>query len=322
MLSHSQSVNFPVPIVLIVFNRPDYAKRLIDVLRYIKPDKIYVVADGPRPEYLEDIARCEATRLAINGIDWAADVKTRFLDKNAGCGRAPADGISWAFKDVESAIILEDDCLPSLSFFYFCEEMLDRYRHNKEIMMVSGNNNLLDRVSVSDSYWFSVNTQTHGWATWRRAWSLYDFCISDWPQLRENGFPSKIIKNSRYLNKWRKTFDQVYESANSMLPYDCWDFQWTYTCWKHQALNIIPSLNLVSNIGYGENATHRTPLDHPLSNLPARDMLFPLNHPTAMIQNVNADLVLSQNVYNNWPFLVRALRRLKKILFKTLESFA
>lgn len=316
MLTYPKVENFSIPIVLIVFNRPDFAKRLIDALRLIKPDKIYVVADGPRQDHPEDIPRCEATRLMIGGIDWLADVKTRFLDTNAGCGRTPSEGISWVFEDAESAIILEDDCLPSPSFFYFCREMLNRYRDNKEVMMISGNNNLLDRFSVPNSYWFSVNTQTHGWATWRRAWSLYDFYISDWPKLRKEGFPLKILDSSRYARKWRKTFDQVYKSAGSKVPYDCWDFQWTYACWKNQGLNIIPSVNLVSNIGYGEYATHQTPADHPLSNLPALDISFPLSHPSAIIQNKYADLILSQNVYNNRPFYFRVFRKLKKIVEK------
>jgi len=311
---------FQVPIILIIFNRPEFAKKLIDILRMVKPYAVYVVADGPRSDHPEDDLLCKSTRAVIEQIDWGADVKKLFLESNIGCGKAPADGITWAFSSVEMAIILEDDCLPDLSFFEFCESLLEKYQCDEKVMMISGNNHLLGRTSTHHSYWFSINTQTHGWATWKRAWSLYDFKMADWPKIRRSSLLLNTLHNKRYAKKWKKIFDQVYQLANENPKYDCWDFQWTYACWKNGALNIIPEVNLVSNIGYGKNATHQTPIDHPLANLRGSKIKFPLIHPLAITQDLMADEVLSQNVYNNWPIYYRIYRKLKKVIANILAS--
>jgi hypothetical protein len=301
---------FDIPVLLIVFNRPNNFKKLIDSLRQIKPNKIFIVADGPRAEVQSDKESCAATRALINDIDWDTDIKTLFFDVNHGSGVAPFEGINWVFQQVEKAIILEDDCLPSAAFFRYCNELLSRYEFNEKVMTISGNNHLLGRVRVKNSYWFSAHTQTHGWATWKRSWELYDFYMKDWPQFKLDSSLYGILNPSRYEKKWEKILDDVYHSVNTNDKYDCWDFQLAFACWRNGMVNIIPSVNLVSNIGYGENATHKTPLDHPLSNLPALEMQFPLEHPEQIKVDKRADLVLSQNVFNNHSLIYRVVRKL------------
>lgn len=303
-----------VSVAIIVFNRPRQTKELLLALRRVRPSKLFVIADGPREGNADDLLLCAEVRSLIdNYIDWSCKVYKKYRDENFGCGLSPADGISWVFEHVEDAIILEDDCLPNESFFFFCKENLVRHALNSRVMMISGNNHLLGKKNISNSYFYSINTQTHGWATWKRAWSCYDFYMRDWPKRRSVIWLWNIHHDLKYAFKWRRMFDHVYKAANTSIKYDCWDFQWTYACWKNSALNIIPHRNLVSNNGYGLDATHITPLDHPLAHLKSEEINFPLIHPSLVSQDKAADRILSKIVYGNYSFIYKALRKIIRI---------
>ena len=231
------------PVALIIFNRPDYTQQVFDQLRQIRPLKMLVVADGPRAEHPEDLNKCAATRRIIDQIDWPCDLVTNYADQNLGCGKRISSGLNWVFGQVEEAIILEDDCVPELDFFPFCEAMLHRYRDDERIMMISGSN-MVDDFDIPESYFFSRWYNIWGWATWRRAWQPYDFTIADWPVVREThlleaAYPKKYI--GRYL---RRNLDLVHTHR-----IDTWDIQWFFTCLRSHGLSIVPRVNLIANIG-------------------------------------------------------------------------
>lgn len=308
---------FNVPIVILVFNRPKQTKILLQKLAKLRPSQLFVVADGPRKSISGDLELCQEVREIIGQmVDWPCKLYKNFRSENLGCGLSPAKGIDWAFEYVDRAIILEDDCLPSSSFFSFCCENLDRFAGNDRVMMISGNNHLLNKKTIDHSYFFSINTQTHGWATWKRAWDKYDFYMRDWPRWRSLYWLWSMHRDIKYALNWLRLFDLVYKNANSNDKYDCWDFQWTYACWKNNALNVIPQKNLVSNIGYGDDATHATPVDHPLSNLVAEELSFPLSHPVNLLQDRMADIVLAKNVYGNYSIFFKTWRKLKKLYIR------
>lgn len=162
------------PVLLIIFKRPDTTRQVLQAIRQVKPRQLFVAADGPRPDHPDEAEKCHQTRAVIEEVDWKCEVQTLFQQRNLGCGPGPVTGpvtaITWFFHNVEQGIILEDDCLPDLSFFRFCEELLDRYRYTEQIMHISGNNFLYGRKRGSASYYFSKYTHVWGWATWRRAW--------------------------------------------------------------------------------------------------------------------------------------------------------
>jgi len=305
---------FTTPVALIIFNRPDTTRKVLDVLRKVKVSELFVIADGPRIDSSSDPQLCTETRSVIDEIDWPCNIYRHFHDKNLGCGHNPATGIDWVFSQVDECIILEDDCIPHLSFFPYCQEMLDRYKNDTRIMMVSGNNHLLNRIQIPESYFFSINTQTHGWATWRRAWEKYDFYMTDWPLVGTFEWLNNLLNHRRYAKSWLKILNWTYHEANKNPEYSVWDFQWTYACWKNHALNVIPSVNLVTNAGYGENSTHEMPSDHPLANLPLNEMKFPLKHPIVTFQNYKADMVLRETVYGLRPLYKRIYFKLLRIM--------
>lgn len=308
------------PVALIVFNRPDMTRKVINALREARVNKLFVIADGPRKSIPSDIEQCRLTRLVIEEIDWDCDVFLRYLDENIGCGYSPAKGLDWVFSQVEECIILEDDCIPNPTFFPFCTELLEKYKNDDRVMMISGNNHLLDKVTPKDSYLFSINTQTHGWATWKRAWSKYDFYISDWPEVRSQLWLENLLQNRRYAASWIQTFDEVYLETRKNDSCSYWDFQWTYCCWKNSALNILPKVNLITNIGYGERATHYIPADHLLAALPSQSVEFPLKHPHCMVRNYEADIAIREIVYGFKPRYIRALRKAKRLITTFLMS--
>ena len=273
------------PILFIVFNRPDTTKIVFNAIREIKPLRLYVAADGPRPTRETDLKRCAETREIIKGVDWNCEVKTLFREKNLGCGQGVSSAISWFFQQEPEGIILEDDCLPSDSFFWFCQELLEKYRHDNRVMHIGGNNFLDDSTGNKDcSYYFSRNGHIWGWATWRRAWQAYDFKISLYDQLKEEGFFDEFFLNRLEKFYRMRKFSQVQDGS-----LDTWDYQWDFARFVNSGLSIAPQKNLVKNIGFGADATHTVSANSKNSDLKAFDLDFPLKHPPFVLRDIERD---------------------------------
>ncbi|HEY3027476.1 MAG TPA: hypothetical protein VGJ55_15105 [Pyrinomonadaceae bacterium] len=306
------SATLKTPVAFIIFNRPETTARVFAEIAKARPSKLLLIADGPRADRPGESEKCAATRAVVEKVDWDCEVLRNFSEVNLGCGSRPASGINWVFQNVDEAIIIEDDCLPHPTFFRFCDELLARYRDDERIMMISGNNFQDGKKRTSESYYFSRYAHTWGWATWRRAWQLYDFEIKLWPQLRETLWLLDTLGDEESAAYWRATFDGL-----SKTP-DVWDYQWTFTCWAQNCLAILPNANLVSNIGWGEDATHTTDWNNSAANLPTEPMQFPLNHPAYMVRNREADDFSFQNHFGGRaPTLSRRLRgKVKSLLSK------
>jgi hypothetical protein len=271
------------PIVFLIFNRPSETFRVFDRIREVRPEKLLVVADGPRPSRPGEAALCRQTRAVLDRVDWPCQVLTNFAETNMGCGRRVASGLDWAFEQVEEAIILEDDCLPDPTFFPYCGELLERYRPDERIMMISGNNFQNGVSRTSDSYYFSRMPHCWGWATWRRAWQHYDFVIKDWRQ-EHNLAVIKVLANNPVLERhWQQCFDDV-----AAVKVDTWDYQWMYCLWMQKGLAIAPNVNMVTNIGFGAAATHTLEVDERYL-VSSHAINFPLRHPTVVQPCKEAD---------------------------------
>ena len=300
-------------VALIVFNRPETTRKVLEAIRLAAPKYLYVIADGPRKGNLNDEKQCQLVKDVIDEVDWDCEVIKNYSDINLGCGKRPASGIDWVFEQEDECIILEDDCLPTPSFFSFCENLLKKYRYDKRVMMISGNHHLLQKQDVEDSYFFSRHTQTWGWATWKRAWNYYDYDMASWPKVKKSNLLESIYNSKRCARSWTKLFDQCYQDKNK----DYWDFQWTFCCLAQNALNIIPDRNLVSNIGFGhEGGTHFAGSDAPFANLPVCEMVFPLRHPTVMVPNFKADHQIQIDVYGQISLPKRIAKKFKSIFIR------
>ena len=236
---------FSIPVVLIIFNRIETTKRIFPVIKKIQPSCFYIIADGPRDHVSNERVRCDEVReFVLNSIDWNCELHTNFSEKNLGCKTRISSGLNWVFSMVDCAIILEDDCIPDPSFFSFCHMMLKKYQNDHRIMMISGTNYLSEEIPPEFTYHFSQLFPIWGWATWNRAWNLYDIDMRYWPLFKKGGFLNSIYKNKLFIHYIERIFDDVYAGMD-----DTWDAQWFFSCITQRGLCIMPAKNLVSNIG-------------------------------------------------------------------------
>ena len=281
--------------MLIAFNRPELTNRVIDEIRKAKPEKLYFAVDGPRLKNSRDIEKCDEVKNLIGRVDWQCDIKTLFSEKNLGCKLGPYSAMKWFFENVEEGIVLEDDVLPDVSFFYFCQDLLNYYREDNRVGTISGNNFHRD-IEIEGSYCFSKYSQTWGWATWRRVWEKYDIDIKSWPDLRNEKWLKSILKNPLARFYWTLIFDSVYSNKIN----SAWDYQWTFMSFANNFLTIIPKVNLASNIGIGNaDATH-TKQKNKLASIDSEEVSFPLTHPKFVSTNTILDQAIQRKTYVLW----------------------
>lgn len=301
------------PVAFIIFNRPDTTARVFAEIAQAKPPKLLVVGDGPRTSREGEAQRVAQTRAIIEQVNWPCEVLTNFSDTNMGCRKRVSSGIDWIFQQVEEAIILEDDCLPEPSFFQFCQEMLEHYRHDQRIGMISGDNFQFGRRYNQDSYYFSKYVHIWGWATWRNRWQAYDVDMTQWPQVRNQDRLESLVMDVDEVPYWSKRFERVYQGK-----IDTWDYQWVFSNWMEGRLSALPSVNLISNIGFGADATHTTS-SSPLANLPTEAILFPLTHPVIRTRNIMADHFSDRHCFrtSHWKQLPGTLvKKLQRMVSK------
>ena len=286
-----KNISFRTPILFLIFNRPETTAKVFQEIRNIKPTHLYIVGDGPRKHLLDEDARVAEARQIATAIDWPCQVKTLFRNTNLGCKKGVSEAINWFFHHEERGIILEDDCLPHPSFFLYCDALLEKYKDNQRVMAITGDNFQDGQARGDASYYFSVFNHVWGWATWRRAWELYDVDMKFWPDWRKSREWKSFLGNYCARRYWEKIFDNTHAGK-----VDTWDYQWTYSVWRHQGLTATPNTNLVSNIGFGSNATHTKNTFSPISNLPVKSFQV-LSHPSKIKPDLVADRFVLQNLF-------------------------
>jgi hypothetical protein len=289
------------PILFLVFNRPDTAKQVFESIRKVKPKQLFIAADGPRKERLGEFEKCEQVKSIVKNVDWNCEVKTLFRLENLGCGKAVSEAITWFFEQVEEGIILEDDCLPSDSFYKYCSELLQKYRDDDRIMHIGASNFQEGKMHGNGSYYFTRLPHIWGWATWRRAWKRYDYNMSTLEDNKVFDFIDSEYGNPRITDFWRHNFNSVAkEFVNT------WDYQWCYAIWYFHGLSISPNLNLVQNIGFSEDGTHTLDPNHKFSkmNIHGMDNII---HPERIIVSKSADLIAYFTAFeiSKQPFIAR-----------------
>ncbi len=285
------------PVVLLVFNRPQHTRRMLEQVRRARPATLLVVADGPRADAPGDESACaEVRRLTLELVDWDAQVLTNFSSENLGLRRRVASGLSWAFEQVDRAIVLEDDCVPHPSFFRFCSELLEHYAGDTRVGAITGDNFQAQPFSCAHSYYFSKYNHCWGWASWRRAWRFFDESVALWPELKARGWLAGLFPNEGQARYWADKLDGVHQRrVNS------WAFGWMFACWSQNMLTATPKVNLVSNIGFGGDSTHCLDPGSPMANLPAAGIDFPLTHPPTCVTNYLADHYIQETVFGSVP---------------------
>lgn len=293
------------PILFIIFKRYDTAIKVFERIRTAKPEKLYIAADAPRDEVIGEREACLKTRSIVDMVDWPCEVHTLFQTQNQGCGIGPIKAISWFFSHEEMGIVLEDDCLPHLDFFPYCEDLLRKYKDDTRISLITGRNSI-GTYNDEPSYFLSALHFCWGWASWRRVWKQYDYDLKN-KTIRE------YYKHLRYyfgfwhwgVILWRLN---IFMACKTTLPKDIWDYQFAISTQFNHSYTIVPKVNLVHNIGFGTFATHTSIGSDSLDT----SAIYPLTYPSKLEYNKKYDIEYSHSRYKLSRVIISFLRSLIK----------
>ncbi|MBI9084496.1 MAG: hypothetical protein JEZ11_12925 [Desulfobacterales bacterium] len=307
-------------IAYIVFNRPNLTKQTFGVIREQRPSQLFIIADGPRSGHPTDSERCAKVREIVKCVDWPCHVYRNYSEINLGLKSRVSSGLDWVFSQVERAIVLEDDCMAHPDFFNFCDVLLERYATDERVWVVTGNNFQNGRKRGDATYYFSKYNHCWGWASWRRAWQNYHGDLSFWPEWKNSSDWTAKTPNPIERRYWDSIFDRVFADK-----IDSWANPWTASIWYHGGLTATPNVNLVSNIGFGDNGTHTKSFDSRLSELPVHS-IAELTHPIRIEQNILADNYVFDHTFGGrimrlpWS-LLHFQHRLFSFLFRRISHF-
>ena len=275
-------MSFDIPVLLLTWRRPDTTKQVIEALRAVAPIHLYVASDGPRSA--AEARAVGATRDLITAlIDWPCELRTRFSDYNQGCQLGVSSAISWFFEQEEAGIVLEDDCVPHPDFFVYCRELLRRYRNDTRIWCISGDNFQDGAWRGEGSYYFSRYNHCWGWATWRRCWTHYASHQQIWGQVNgSESLQKSMFEDPLERRYWIQIWNTLFDSG---VP-DSWAYRWSLVCMANSGLTALPNQNLVTNIGFGADATHTTGQQTAVST----QGLINLVHPQIICRDSHADV--------------------------------
>ena len=301
------------PVVFTIFRRPDTTEKVFEAIRQAKPPLLFVIADAPREGNKEEAKKCAAAKAIIDRIDWECEVKKNYAEVNLGCAKRISSGLNWVFEQVSEAIILEDDCFPDPSFFRYCEELLEYYRCDRRVMSIAGTNFQFGNQVNDYSYYHSCYHDCWGWATWKRAWQYFDLEMKLWSEFSHSDFLQEKLASAKSAKYWSKYFQLTYEGQK-----DSWFYRWLFCCWIQSGLAVVPKVNLISNLGFGNDGTH-TLSDSPFADMPSSSIEFPLVHPSFVVRNRRAD---KQNQKNRFDIETDLKIRIQNKIKKTIGNLS
>lgn len=302
-MNASSSLNTAV--LFLVFNRPEVTAQVFEAIRKARPPRLYVAADGPRAGREGEAERCAQVRHIATAVDWPCEVKTLFREKNLGCKRAVSGGISWFFEHEEQGIILEDDCLPSQSFFWFCENMLNEFKNDNRVGSISGSLRGFNQLEIEHSIAKSKYFNMWGWATWSRVWNGYDVEF----------FASKVsfdeykeyFRNRHVMHYWRSIYEKMRFGR-----IDTWDYQVIFQFFDKGYLTIYPKVNLVRNLGFGFDATHCFDPNDPKAKIKCSE--FAVNYSNLSLDDMPTIDQLLEIEYSKKSMPIRIINKLKRMI--------
>lgn len=308
-----------VPVALVFFARPNVLKVTFAAIREAMPKTLFLIQDGARVNRKDDLSKIEECRKIVENIDWDCQVYKNYSDENLGCGMRMYTGISWAFKYVDRLVIIEDDCVPSLSFFLFCEELLEKYKDDERIDMISGMNNLGEYDKTPYDYFFSTTGSIWGWATWKRVWDTIDFNME---YINDND-AERLITNL-YGKSLYKRVRAMHEKLNRGERLTSWSLQRGMNMFLNSGLIVVPKRNLISNIGLTENGTNslRSIKLMPrgmrqLYYMDTYDLQFPIKHPRYVINDIEYEKKLNR-LMGNGHIWVKFFRTIESIIYRII----
>ena len=279
------------PVLLIGYRRPSTTRKVVEALRIARPPVVCFSVNAPNPEAPNDGASCEQVRALVRELDWGCEVHTNFRGEHLSARQSIVSSIDWFFRQVDAGVILEDDCVPCEAFFKFCAEMLARFEDHPQVLHISGANHI-GETGRDESYYFSNYPHIWGWATWRRGWEAFDQHANSLTRAQLEGLLAEKFTKPAERTYWPYIFDYVRSGR-----LDTWDYLWAFSIWVENGLCITPSANLVSNVGFGAEATNTTNRDSRFAAQATEELFFPLRHPDNVRADSDLDLRVSRELY-------------------------
>lgn len=271
------------PVLFLTYRRIETAQRVFEAIKKARPQKLYFASNAPNPNISGEAARVGRVRSLLDQVDWDCEIKVRFLEEHLPVRLSVTSSLNWFFSEEEMGIILEDDCLPNQDFFVFCNTLLQRYRDDGRVFVITGCNFQDGQERGNGSYYFSRYSHVWGWASWRRAWKYYDGDLSFWPEWRKSQAWLTMLPDSIERKYWGNIFDRMY--ANQI---DTWDYPWLASIWYQKGFTATPNVNLISNIGFGADSTHTREQNSPWASM-ATGELGEIRYSAEVAQNFAAD---------------------------------
>lgn len=312
-----------VPVLMVFFNRPEPLREVFEAVRKAKPAKLFLAQDGARKGNLADSDKVAQCREVVQNIDWECEVFTDYSESNLGCGKRMSSAISWAFEKVDRLMILEDDCVPAASFFPFCEEILDKYKDDERVNLISGMNHLGIYEKAPADYFFCSTGAIWGWATWKRVWDRYEYEMN----FLQDSYTMECFSRSYYPKRQVRLLNETGKSRNEL--YRCggkltaWTYQFRMLRFLFSQVVIVPKYNLTSNIGLTDDSTHG---GSEMRKVPkglqcvfyakTYDIDFPIQHPKYMISDTGYDKEVQKIM--GWTFWRSKFYRLESIVRQLL----
>ncbi len=281
------------PILFLTYKRFDTAEKVFNSIKKSRPRKLYFVSNAPKNNDLEEYKKICKVRSLIEQVDWDCNLITLFRDEYLDVKKSITSSIDWFFSLEEKGIILEDDCVPSQTFYPFCQNLLDYYENDEEVFSIGGCCFFEDLDLPDNEYRFSKHVYIWGWATWRRAWLKYDHKMTEWPNFKKSKSFKSFFRNSLIRYYWINIFNSVYSDQ-----INTWDYQWVYSIWLNNGITIIPNRNLITNIGFGNESNFTNDINSLEANMKSSDLDLPLNYiQTKIINRIEQEFV-EKNIYN------------------------
>ncbi len=283
------------PVLFLLFNRPRETAISFKSIQSARPTRLFIAADGARANKKGEATLCEQARNVVRQIDWDCEVSHLMRDSNRGCELGVSEAISWFFSHVESGIIIEDDCVADIAFFEYCSHLLNVYKSDPHVGAITGNNFQKGTRRGSASFYASKYFHCWGWATWQDRWDKFDFTMTPSPSYPD----AEIIRNFSSIEGEREYWLSIFRRVRQG-KIKTWDYRWLYNLWKNRLLTITPQINLVQNIGFGENATHTRRGTSPAitSQCEIAEFTLPVNLTAdAIAQDIDADAFCARSHY-------------------------
>ncbi|MEM1223325.1 MAG: nucleotide-diphospho-sugar transferase [Verrucomicrobiota bacterium] len=279
-------------LLLIHFNRPDVTRRQVDALRTIAPKRVWVLCDAPRPDRVGEDKKVDEVRSILDALPWDCEVHKLYREENLGVRENISTGLSWFLNECKEGIILEDDCIPSESFFRFVVEALERYRDDVRVFTVSGYTGLDSDLPIEESYCYSNYFSCWGWATWKRSWDCYDESMTAFTdQEKWKAICARLHPSIRQHLYWKYIFGRVVAGK-----VDSWAYRFLLSMWSHHGYAVTPKRNLIENIGFTDDATNTGGLK--VFQTPKTEITFPLICPSEVESNKAVDQWIEDNCHS------------------------